>query len=99
MYEPRVAEADCAVPGRGLEPLRISPPDPKSGASANSATPADISGNYLAQILAQAAPSQQVWNVVTDLPLQTYTRAIQASDFESRFGGQIARLRNGSERA
>jgi hypothetical protein len=26
------------VPGRGLEPLRISPPDPKSGASANSAT-------------------------------------------------------------
>jgi hypothetical protein len=28
------------VPGRGLEPLRISPPDPKSGASANSATPA-----------------------------------------------------------
>src|SRR5215203_2755741 len=37
----RVAEADCAVPGRGLEPLRISPPDPKSGASANSATPAN----------------------------------------------------------
>jgi hypothetical protein len=29
------------VPGRGLEPLRISPPDPKSGASANSATPAN----------------------------------------------------------
>jgi hypothetical protein len=28
------------MPGRGLEPLRISPPDPKSGASANSATPA-----------------------------------------------------------
>ncbi len=26
------------VPGRGLEPLRISPPDPKSGASANFAT-------------------------------------------------------------
>src|SRR6266516_1315816 len=25
-------------PGRGLEPLRISPPDPKSGASANFAT-------------------------------------------------------------
>jgi len=40
-----------------------------------------------------------VWNVVTDLPLQTYTRALQVSDFESRFGGQIARLRNGSERA
>ena len=29
------------VPGRGLEPLRISPPDPKSGASANFATPAN----------------------------------------------------------
>ena len=29
------------MPGRGLEPLRISPPDPKSGASANSATPAN----------------------------------------------------------
>ena len=27
-----------AVPGRGLEPLRIAPPDPKSGASANFAT-------------------------------------------------------------
>ena len=26
------------VPGRGLEPLRIAPPDPKSGASANFAT-------------------------------------------------------------
>src|SRR3982751_6351182 len=26
------------VPGRGLEPLWISPPDPKSGASANFAT-------------------------------------------------------------
>jgi hypothetical protein len=24
----------AGVPGRGLEPLRISPPDPKSGASA-----------------------------------------------------------------
>ena len=30
--------AFLAVPGRGLEPLRISPPDPKSGASANFAT-------------------------------------------------------------
>src|SRR6266581_4508870 len=26
------------MPGRGFEPLRISPPDPKSGASANFAT-------------------------------------------------------------
>jgi hypothetical protein len=30
------------VPGRGLEPLRISPPDPKSGASANFATLAPL---------------------------------------------------------
>src|SRR5262245_34646161 len=30
------------MPGRGLEPLRISPPDPTSGASANSATPASL---------------------------------------------------------
>ena len=30
------------MPGRGLEPLRISPPDPKSGASANSATLANF---------------------------------------------------------
>jgi hypothetical protein len=30
--------SDVEVPGRGLEPLRISPPDPKSGASANFAT-------------------------------------------------------------
>src|SRR5262245_32841244 len=43
------------VPGRGLEPLRISPPDPKSGASANSATPAK-SVFVLAQILAKPIP-------------------------------------------
>ena len=30
------------MPGRGLEPLWISPPDPKSGASANSATLANF---------------------------------------------------------
>jgi hypothetical protein len=36
------ADVGCAVPGRGLEPLRISPPDPKSGASANSATLATL---------------------------------------------------------
>ena len=28
------------VPGRGLEPLLLAEPDPKSGASANFATPA-----------------------------------------------------------
>jgi hypothetical protein len=33
------------VPERGLEPLRISPPDPKSGASANFATPAESNAN------------------------------------------------------
>src|SRR5947207_15483614 len=31
-----------SMPGRGLEPLRISPPDPKSGASANFATLASL---------------------------------------------------------
>src|SRR5438874_2290579 len=31
-----------SMPGRGFEPLRISPPDPKSGASANFATLADL---------------------------------------------------------
>jgi hypothetical protein len=34
---PNAASA-VEMPGRGLEPLRISPPDPKSGASANFAT-------------------------------------------------------------
>ena len=33
------------MPGRGLEPLRISPPDPKSGASANFATLANCDGD------------------------------------------------------
>jgi hypothetical protein len=40
------------MPGRGLEPLRISPPDPKSGASANFATLAQIR-SILPQILGQ----------------------------------------------
>src|SRR5438046_8629900 len=35
------------LPGRGLEPLRISPPDPKSGASANFATLASLIINDL----------------------------------------------------
>src|SRR6187401_3153791 len=33
------------MPGRGLEPLRIAPPDPKSGASANFATLANCDGH------------------------------------------------------
>src|SRR5450631_3455608 len=37
------------VPGRGLEPLRIAPPDPKSGASANFATLAFCGRPTLAQ--------------------------------------------------
>jgi hypothetical protein len=37
------------LPGRGLEPLRISPPDPKSGASANFATLAKNSGVIVAR--------------------------------------------------
>jgi hypothetical protein len=35
------------MPGRGLEPLRIAPPDPKSGASANFATLAPLIYSYL----------------------------------------------------
>ena len=35
------------MPGRGLEPLRIAPPDPKSGASANFATLAPLIACYL----------------------------------------------------
>ena len=35
------------MPGRGLEPLRISPPDPKSGASANFATLASLIYRHL----------------------------------------------------
>ena len=39
------------LPGRGLEPLRISPPDPKSGASANFATLASLIYNDLQMIV------------------------------------------------
>ena len=35
------------MPGRGLRTLRISPPDPKSGASANFATLASLIYSYL----------------------------------------------------
>ena len=35
------------MPERGLEPLRIAPPDPKSGASANFATPASLKGTAI----------------------------------------------------
>jgi hypothetical protein len=38
----RQASGLIEMPGRGLEPLWISPPDPKSGASANFATPANF---------------------------------------------------------
>src|SRR6266550_5236652 len=38
----RNAQDRHSLPGRGLEPLRISPPDPKSGASANFATLASL---------------------------------------------------------
>ena len=38
-------KVEQGVPGRGLEPLRIAPPDPKSDASANFATPARRNAN------------------------------------------------------
>src|SRR5216117_1447236 len=38
LHDWRTSASAIHVPGRGLEPLRIAPPDPKSGASANFAT-------------------------------------------------------------
>ena len=76
------------MPGRGLEPLWISPPDPKSGASADFATLARFSAIDLAQILAQAAPSQQASNGESDVPRQTYTCVplIRAFAIQPRIG-------------
>ena len=37
-FRARSSWSSYGMPGRGLEPLRIAPPDPKSGASANFAT-------------------------------------------------------------
>ncbi len=51
-YGTIVPVAGCAVPGRGLEPLRISPPDPKSGASANFATLANAKLTNVALLVA-----------------------------------------------
>ena len=48
------------VPGRGLEPLRISPPDPKSGASANFATLASTSAFDLTKIVAHRRSQRQM---------------------------------------
>ena len=47
------------VPGRGLEPLRISPPDPKSGASANFAT---LAFQLIEQECAQFTPARDSRN-------------------------------------
>src|SRR5260370_5764863 len=43
------------LPRRGLEPLRIAPPDPKSGASANFATSA-LGGHSLPQFSKMPIP-------------------------------------------
>ena len=62
-----------SMPGRGLEPLRISPPDPKSGASANFAT--------LAQVVSSHGTAAFVLGFVlerkphSDQALPTYTLA------------------------
>ncbi len=68
------------VPGRGLEPLRISPPDPKSGASANFATLAHSVvapkiGVVLGFVLEPDPAAEQ---------RQTYTRARPHSTLRSR---------------
>ena len=38
--KPIAPEPEAEVPGRGLEPLLLAEPDPKSGVSANFTTPA-----------------------------------------------------------
>ncbi len=48
---------EIKVPGTGLEPAQMNPPDPKSGASTNSATPA-TQGNW--RIFLEAA-SADIW--------------------------------------
>src|SRR5258706_354200 len=61
---PRNTDTHEEVPGRGLEPLRIAPPDPKSGASANFATPARSSRtaqNRSRTIAAAALVGQRVF--------------------------------------
>ena len=64
------------VPGRGLEPLRISPPDPKSGASANFATLASTSAIDLTKIVAHRR-SQRQMSSGRSFHYQTYTRVIR----------------------
>jgi hypothetical protein len=44
------SQTEPEMPGRGLEPLRIAPPDPKSGASANFATLAALMSKVYVQI-------------------------------------------------
>ena len=52
------------MPGRGLEPLRIAPPDPKSGASANFATLARFGKlpgpHHCARICARSQPCESL---------------------------------------
>ena len=64
------------VPGRGLEPLRISPPDPKSGASANFATLASTSAIDLTKIVAHRR-SQRQMSSGRSFHYQTYTRVVR----------------------
>ena len=74
------------MPGRGLEPLRIAPPDPKSGASANFATLAEIPATVLTQILAQSPVLQ--WHCPANLPQtrQTLYSAERESIYEASRG-------------
>src|ERR1700754_2286955 len=68
MAPPRCFSSNTAanhdeLPGRGLEPLRIAPPDPKSGASANFATLAVLlylALSSLAQIGAQRRTAERL---------------------------------------
>ena len=64
------------VPGRGLEPLRISPPDPKSGASANFATLASTSAIDLTKIVAHRR-SQRQMSSRRSFHYQAHTRVVR----------------------
>jgi hypothetical protein len=46
-YIKKLVEMELRMPGTGLEPARLAAPDPKSGASANFATPACLKMNGL----------------------------------------------------
>ena len=53
-------ESAFKIPGTGLEPAQMNPPDPKSGASTNSATPA----TQVSWRIFIVAASEDIWFLV-----------------------------------